>query len=715
MRKVRFLSRGSYSFLLIFIFLFILFIIKAPMIYVAQNFSNIFGIVFNMGVLFIFVFPIGYLLFHLSENEIFHSQNIFVRLPIYLTMGFSGGAIILFALFQIIINKYVLLLIFGICLLFSFVKKNISYKFNRSIYNKHARALQYNLTKIEYILPFSLFLFSFLISVRNVYVMEWAPPGDAITHGMFVSLYLYHQKIVYNLAPILDINIWYPTYGYHGLGTATSLLTGTYPGRAILIFAACITTLLVPILYSTVYAKTKSVFFSLVASLMAFIAPEGHIDTFFNFGFFSRFYGGGYTSLFGKLLVILMLYLIICLDDNSLYFNLKHKVILFFVVITSIMISYPYYILPISLFLLFKLFISINIRNNFSFIKSFITHNWYIFVLIFFVLFYVIFYRLGANLWEILADIIITRKLFASKRLIGGHLKTVDFIDILFYNINGNIVLIASLMSAISLLKKKSRCINMFFASFFIPVLLITINPESHVNFLWMINPYKHMLCSMAVAYIILVISLHDLVIVTKLKKIKITIKSQSPILRLIISKFNPHKKQLVTYFLVFALFSPSISTHITYKFGSWKIRGKMLTDDFETLIWMSENIPSTDILLNDRSFSGEWILSFSIKNVINMRFRSRAESNQIFDNPANYSLARDLIMKYNISYIFVSSSNLYYDRDSESYQRRWPRTSSEYIQMFDNNIYLKAVYRTGNSGVYETFLNYDSGNSTNP
>jgi hypothetical protein len=533
--------------------------------------------------------------------------------------------------------------------------------------------------------------------------MEWSPPGDAISHGMFTSLILYRKRFAWDLQPLSsDFPMTAPPLFYI-LASALSLLIGTYPGKSTLLLSACIGALFPLILYSIVYYKTKSIFPSLTVFFMTFIIPEGGIT---NYSVFKEFILGDYTSFFGDLLILLFLYIVLLVEDTSAgFYSKRHFIILALLAFFIITLSYPYYVLYPILYLLLRLLtiFSLNPRDAIAVIKKFGKQLYLVSTILASSLLTSYLILNTSYLWNYVSLLLSLLKRWAIAHVNYG----INPAAFLYSNVNGMIGLLAFIISIQELIRKRKFLpIYLFYICVFIPTVLAS-NSTFFVEFLWMTYPYRAVIFQTLLAYIVFTLFAYSII-----GKCNFSVRRWLIHLQIFKwkSKFN---FCVLVYILFLILLAPMFYAHLTFHPRGWLIRGAIVDDDFEILQWIAENIPSDALILNDRSFAGLWLPSFKIKNLVNLRgfenhptIRERAlEANQIFENPENYTLIRSLILKWRIKYIFVSADSTYFDYyiTYRYYNRPW--SPSDYIHFFENNPYLVPVVRRGNSGLFRTFL----------
>ena len=133
--------------------------------------------------------------------------------------------------------------------------------------------------------------------------------------------------------------------------------------------------------------------------------------------------------------------------------------------------------------------------------------------------------------------------------------------------------------------------------------------------------------------------------------------------------------------------------------------------EDFEALKWLDSNVSVQDLILNDATFTSEFILSMSVKNMT-YSYRSwivsRDRSVELFDvwtKPFDRVLVSTLLRDYNVSYLFSTSEQhqliwgpkcLSYEYVNKSY------SPQQYAVILDNYSFLRIVYEKGSSRIYK-------------
>lgn len=151
-----------------------------------------------------------------------------------------------------------------------------------------------------------------------------------------------------------------------------------------------------------------------------------------------------------------------------------------------------------------------------------------------------------------------------------------------------------------------------------------------------------------------------------------------------------------------------SLSSHATLQLANgsaWYSNNPSFEDDSRALEWVHGNVKSGELILNDFSWSGLFLLSLSIKNVsMNYLLRGlgRAEDLQnIWLHPDDATLVHSLVKEYNVSYILVTSELGFYDYLGSSRYTPKPYSPTEYVLMFYTYDFLELVFRSGGSAIF--------------
>lgn len=137
--------------------------------------------------------------------------------------------------------------------------------------------------------------------------------------------------------------------------------------------------------------------------------------------------------------------------------------------------------------------------------------------------------------------------------------------------------------------------------------------------------------------------------------------------------------------------------------------------NDYLAAKWIDQHIPAEDLILNDLSWAGLYLLSFSIKNVVFSvlpgELRRAKECKVIWDqpdNPMHEQILISLIEKYAIKYIFVTAEMGYLDwweLGGDDLYKPKKKKPSVYGVIFAKYPFLIPVFQSGNSKIYKIML----------
>ena len=652
-------------------------------------------------MLFLSVFPLGYLLLSLirSEKGGFNSLDFFLRMPVYLAVGMAGYVVILFLVGHLLFNLYVILLLFGLFWFIFLYKQKAWIQLRQLNLSKSLSGLS-EPVKLGLVL---LSLFSLCHFVFIAYSMGgWCPPGDCIWHAMWVSLIKKYQ----NIAPPNISSPWNVAFGYyyprgfHIISAVASLLTNVYPGEAVLIAATGISILIPLMLYTMVYTKTKSNFFSFIAFLMAFIVPGGNPYPMRSYSLFASYLQGVYPSLFGILLTITFFCLVTCFGDSPKRFVFQSRRHAFLILILAFAIVVTHY----SFFPLVALYLIVRMLfSHRSKLKRFLLSKKSLFVSALALLFFLLCLPQISLLYFNVRSSVLNFAYLEAKWLVSFWIPFSFF----YSNVNGVLIVATFLLTLIFLVYREFESIGLLYLCFAIPLILST-SYEFYVNFLWFLMPFRVLIAFIAFSYVVFAILLHSI-------SIRLMEKKRNTFFIMRKNRQNLSGSKIRIYVLTIILFAPLI--YGSFASYSPSTSGRPLGDDYDALVWIDKNVAPEDLILNDRSMIGLFLPSFSIKNVVflpeadwpNKVLNRMRECFSIFDDPANTTYINATLEKYNIKYIFISSSDYYYDfwhgyEYSPPLVYR-PYNASQILYFFDHNSALYQEFRRECVGVYSVEL----------
>lgn len=633
-----------------------------------------------------FTFFIGYLLAGFRKKD---SSPFFIFVPLYLSVGLGVEVILLFLVGLISYNISVLVLLgLGVvsCLFFA---KELADKLKHRLYFR----LRSEIT------PLILLSLSLAYFMNVVELYPFPTPGDAISHGMFTSLILYYNRVRPELNP-------YPL-GFHVLSAFLSSFTGIYPGMANHLMAAIPASLIPSAVYSIAYLRTKSRLLPMLAYLSTYLVhPSLHLARWM----FGVFYNGTYPVVLGLLFTIT----IFILAAETKIFRTQLSSIA--ALSLAIGLTYPNLIFMLIVPLTALIMKLLNLaRKKLS--KTVKRKTFYLMTLLLLIAVAMALYT---------ATPILLR--FLSSRLRYAYRGAYYEIPLCFLwdNINGYVMLFSPLFCLLYILLKRQgsnaylrvplfymcyvNCLFVIFASFLVgpayPIYNTTVLPSRS---LWaLISSSWVLLC----------------------EAINASFGKLSSVMRNVGARLKAYRFKIgLTPFLssiLLILFIVTYSNQFCNVFSfhyaqrlAWHQRWPCFKPDFEVMVWISENIPSEDTILNDLSFTSLFLNSLSIKDVVftydfhllpvrqsglNTTLRA-IECKQVWFNPTNVTLIKHLIQKYKIRYIWVAAEEGYFDYWTLGGDNQYKLKSyspSSYAHIFNRYPFLSPVFEWGTSKVYK-------------
>jgi hypothetical protein len=198
------------------------------------------------------------------------------------------------------------------------------------------------------------------------------------------------------------------------------------------------------------------------------------------------------------------------------------------------------------------------------------------------------------------------------------------------------------------------------------------------------------------------------------ISKINFAIELYPSYPRVDISKVKP----IVLLLLVFSNLY-GIYFNVTYKIHpptSLTSDNRPLDTDYKAIIYLLNITTPEDIILNDPNRIGFFITSFEIRNIVFTRFFLRQEHKSvqpyidraeechlIFKHPKDYNYSKEVFQKYDIDYVFLSSSRQYSKELSAKIMTHKPgRNVIQFNRWFSRNPCLELIFHEGDSQVYK-------------
>jgi len=649
-----------------------------------------YGEILSVLIIYIIALPVGYPFARwLLKNELY-SQPFILNLILYIALGLT----VLVPIYYIVtIKSLTVFFTIIIVILFYLISVNIIRKNNIRLMLKQLISIN----NIVIIILFSLIFFYF---INTIDYMKWPPPGDIIwLHGPLVSLIEFNQKVPLTLAPLYPEKYIYYPIGMHVLIANLNLIIKDYPAKAVFIFGGAVIILIPFLLYRFIFAITRSTILCFISFLWVFYIHTWHLERWL----IGYFYNGPYANLFGFMIVFVYINLII--NFKKSYFG--RFLIGSFIIFISLLLSYPS--LAIIIFV-HSLILSIIYSEQIKKIFNYYIFNYYIkqiFLLgiLSFIMISILMlkYNLIKYFWYIIGK-------FTTGLLINEERYGYEIPISYFSNLNG-IGILFTLILSIFLYNKQIREILIFYI--IIMIIVISSFIKDIYQFSWFFLPDRLIIIPSLLWLPIILIYLNN----SELKRNYI---------RIIRDK---KYKLIVRTILIFAIMSvylniffPYFSGELNKKYG-WFSNSQYFLADFEALEWIDKNVHQNELILDDMSYSSHYLISLSLKNVTYNLWTTRAYTKRakdlliIWKDPRNKDEIFNMLKKYNVKYILLTSEPNYYADailgGDKKYKQKLYKPST-YAQIFDNYNFLRVVFSKGNTRIYMVVMEELSTNSTN-
>lgn len=647
--------------------------------------------IFNIGLLCLFSFFLGYLILLLIKPKRLLNLPFFVRLPIYLTLGLLTLTILLFITSLVRINGYTLI---AITLL------SLPPIFYYRLKSKSEKETETDFISLDNIVPAALFIITFLYFSNAIAIFEWPPPGDVFNHGLFTSILVSNRKTSFTMgqyAPSLPLPPLLSLSGLHVLSATLSMFTGVFPGEAVFIVGGTIVILIPMLLYSLTYILTRSKLLSLLTFLSTFLIGIGLEEWVFGY-----FYNGPYPNLFGFLAILLFLtYPIASSEIQVERKQSTHETALTLLIILGVLLVYPVFVIFILLYFLVSALYEEKVITTF---KDIVKKRKNVFLLLLFSTTILLFVALSITTNQELFQVLQGMTLHLSK--VYGRLGYAIYTPIFYTSTIGVTILIAGIVSILFAIKHFYSKLALFYLVVFVPVML-SLHPDLFPLFSYILPNRSLMICSL-VSWVILAVLLCQVFADSRHVSKRIAFKNRS-----YITQTNPNK--IIAVFLIVSLvFTPSLFSTLTFEPAhrySWLMRHGF-ANDYDVLLWVNENVRPADLIMNDYSYTSRYLLSFSIKNVTAKHYfnsdfeRTRAlDVEEFWKKPMDIARFLNLIEKYNISYVLITSElgcRIPKDIGGSSKYIAKPYSPAMYKALFDDSPLLELMFEKGNASIYK-------------
>lgn len=649
--------------------------------------DEVFALLYT-GLFYAFSFPTGYLLFRWSFGEC--KLPFFVKLPISLALGLVALTLTLFIGSFFVVSQFAIIFAFLLSLILILVYVATQARKTR----KSWRAIGIKQISLQNIAPLVLFAITVVHFSLVAGLFGWPPFGDAINHGLITSLLVANGRTRLDYMPLSPAPLDNPT-GFHVVAASFSLVAGILPGESIFVLAAAALILVPALLYCLTYLITRSVILSTSVFLSAFIVhPVIGLDTFLT----GYLYNGPYPNLFGLLGSIL--FCVLAVADRNLQTEkhlIRSKLCMLSVILGLLVIYSPFALFSVAYVLLRLLRKSP--RNAYRILRK----RWIQTAIIVAVVVVVIVSLLFRSYLYEVASLTILKLGKVSVRS-----SQFSVTSAFLFSQSGIAVIVATFIAVFFLLKRIHTTLALFFVIIVVPCLASMFEILS--SYVTILLPSRSIVIAALLSWVLIFVSVGFAL------KIRLGKAAHFTYVRFagISQRLNLHSLQTLVICLVFAstLFAPSIISGLTLGQTGYTWFGlTRSSEDYMVLFWLRENIASKDLILNDYSYVSLYLLSFSIKNVTSYQSLGSSEDRQratdahnFWKKPNDYVLFSELVNKYDIKYVLVTSESGYLDWIGVGGDNQYkPKPFGNRTKLvFDNNPYVKILFETEYAGIYK-------------
>ena len=555
-------------------------------------------------------------------------------------------------------------------------------------------------------IPFIVILFASIVYFALVtFEMFWAPAGDAVTHASLTAL-IQQANVLPTAANTQDIlgipltassvvSVAYPP-GFPLSAALVGIMGGLYPGRAVLLDAGLISSMIPIVVFRIAKVLTHSNFLAVLCAVLAPLLPDGKFS--YSAGhdiLMANLINGTYPNHMGN---FLLLGIFVLAAENRID-NWCFPILYF-----GLLVAYPpFFIYPILLIFAFWIVKAVESNRNLANVRlrklfwrpSVITISLAAILGVF----------LSIDINAFVGSVYSARASYAI--LVAGIPPILNWPLLLF-------PLMSATLSVILVIRGgASRAFLLSYVALSI-VVVANLSPDFYNFALFLTFPFR-------MIPLFTVITTTVLLCMTKIWKntsdqTRTALRTESSERYRMVSNIfdvmrRRHNFRLILMLVVITL----LSSAILWPYASYTpfSGNRIAPTDLQVLQEGLPLVPKDALILNDRTFAGLFLPSVELEKIVNIRsfvgtppanLERALETNDFFDNPGNYSYSITVLHKWNISYVFVGSDysvlNLRSDGTYTGFVgRSW--LASVYISFFDNNPYLISIARSGNSGLY--------------
>ena len=583
-------------------------------------------------------------------------------------------------------------------------------------------------------------------------VLEWPPAGDAVIHSTYTSLAIYQNHIPTNLLPFREQTLAYPL-GYHMFSANISLLLNINPGEAVFLLASYIVALIGLLLFSLTYILTRSFWLSAPIAFAIFIA---HSSGLLVRWVLALLINGPYPNLYGFMALLSVVVTLQLAYSNKLPLYKMSSIMV--VLVATLFITYPVF-LPHALLIIVVYFACSIVSRKFRLFSyedspvvagtkqrvrstngvRFSVKN---------VTMHLLLEDVGQFLHQIKGRIngrALMRPLFDHGILAISAIVIVSFAGGLFPYYAGMILPNIGYFQA--------RSAQVYYASdtvlreylsdsFYFALLLCSVgaaallvikgsgilekwrkhtDPKTRAT----THATKSRLVPLSILFILLlaIIAGASISLLSAQRSFVFIFLLSWPIIAYALYEVGLggiRIRSRVLDFVVLSMFvlvlSQIMYPHIQSKLISpgspgWFLNGaERYADTYQVSMWIKDNVPSNELILNDRSYSSFYLNGFKVQNMTHSYWSGHMEP-MVQDltaiwqsSPLPEDEVRDLLRQYDVKYILLTPETGYLDYPAWGGPGgyKWEtHPTSYYKTLFDSYDFLILEYASGDAAVY--------------
>jgi hypothetical protein len=617
------------------------------------------------------------------------SLPFFVVFPIICSLGLIGLSLVFFVSGILRLTLFTVFVVVAISLLLvAMRRKKLNVKMEK-------------LRSSESLVPLLLFVISicYFASVAGYWIMP--PVGDIVVgHGPFVSVIEAEGRVSME-------SVWlsspYPL-GFHATVATFNQIFRFYPGQAILVLGAVISALLPLIIYAIVFILTRSILLSLVGYLSAFyVHSSSNMEKFL----LGPFFNGPYPNLMGYLILFTYIALLCSIPDLPSKPNRKWFWFIGLLIFGALLITYPSF----SLLLI--------VINTIPWIQRIHRQPPQKLLQKTLVFFGIIFSLVALCLAFLYANSFLQSAMQDAQSLLSQLQESKIYYSISpfsFFDDLSGIIAILAIPFALYLYRRHRQRIALIYIIILVLVVLSLI-PILFDYFLFFILPSRSLVILFALAWPIILIGFDSFIDEpmpqgpsNMLNRVYVQMKLFFSKKRKLLSA-TPRYDHIFAAVIGIIILGPCFYGHLSFTYANtlaWNVtKSPSFQDDFAALKWLNANAEPSALILNDGSWTSMYILSMSMKNITFFPYNvwvnpERAkELWQIWQKPTNITHVAELLKKYNVSYIFSTSENGYFDSLRKVYKNKL-FSPSIYAWIFDRYTFLEPVFSSKNTRIYK-------------